>query len=473
MSDSALVLGGVGLYVLVILAIGIYAGKRVDNQADYIVAGRNLGLGLLVFTFFATFYGGGTIMGVAGAAHDDGLRGVIADPFGAAMCLFLGAFLFFRVLHRMRLLTIVDFFRVRFGEKAETLAGLCMIPPYIGWVSSQFVAFGFILHTLTGIDTTLAMVLSAAIVIVYTVIGGLWAVALTDFIQALILIVGLALLCVVVVGDAGGWSAVAARVPDGHLAFLPDGGLNDWAWYLQAWIVIGLGGIPAQDLMQRAVSARNENISVASGYISGAMYLFFGMIPVTLGLAAAATMNDVSNSEFIVPTLVMEHLSPWAIALVLGALFSGIMSSADSALLAPASVVGENLARLFRKDVSPRQVLVISRWAVVGLGLVSLGLALYFQRIYDIMVGSWSVLLVSLFVPLLAGVYWKRANNLSAIAAIVVGLTSWLVLSLMQSAWPADLLAALIAGATLVIVAALTADMDKPRPLATLEGDPL
>ena len=470
-SRSTLVLVGVGTYVLVILAVGLWAGRRVEDQTDYIVAGRRMGVGLLIFTLFATFFGGGTIMGVAGAAHGEGLVGVIADPFGAGMALIIAAFLFFRVMRRMKLLTVVDFFRVRFGPRAEMLAGLCMIPPYVGWVASQFVAFGFILHTLTGIDTTLAMVLSAGIVIVYTVVGGLWAVALTDFIQASILIVGLLLLCFIVLDHAGGWPAVAAQLPSGHLDLLPPADLKSWLWYIQAWIVIGLGGIPAQDIMQRAVSARSENTAVAAGYISGAMYLVFGMIPITLGLVAAVTMPEVDNPEFVVPALAMEHLHPVALALVLGAIISGIMSSADSALLAPASVIGENLGRAGGRRLSPRQVLAASRWSVVLLGLLSLGLALYFQRIYDVMVNSWAILLVALFAPLLAGVYWKRANGTAAVAAILAGLVSWLLLSLLLDEWPADVFAAVVSTVTLVVVAFATGKRDAPLPLCTLDGE--
>jgi len=466
-----MVIGGVGAYVLMILAIGLYAGRRIEDQTDYIVAGRNMSLGLLVFTLFATFYGGGTIMGVAGAAYDEGVLGVIADPFGAALCLFLGGFFFFRVMRRMKLLTIADFFRVRFGRHAETLAGLCMIPPYLGWVSAQFVAFGFILHTITGIDTTAGMLLGAVVVVIYTVVGGLWAVALTDFIQALILIIGLMLLCFVVFGDAGGWPAIAARLPDGHLSFFPEGGLRDWLWYVQAWIVIGLGGIPAQDMIQRAVSARTEGTAVSGAYISGFMYLGFGLIPVMLGFAALVLLPDIANSEFVVPTLAMDYLPPFALALVLGALVSGIMSSADSALLAPASVVGENLASLVQKDLSPRQVLTVSRWSVVGLGIIALGAALYFQRIYDIMVGAWAVLLVSLFVPLVAGIYWKRANSTSAVAAIISGLFSWLVFSRIQQDWPADILATGVATLTLILVAYATGRQDPPSSLTTLDGE--
>lgn len=450
------------------LLIGVLAARRVRDKSDYMVAGRRLPPALLTITLFATFFGGGTIMGVAGAAYSKGLPGVIADPFGAALCLLLGSALFFRALHKRRLLTIVDFFRQRYGRTAELLAGLCMIPPYLGWVASQFVAIGFVLNILTGIDPLLGMVIGAAVIVIYTTIGGLWAVAVTDLLQTVIMIAGLLLLSVVVIQEAGGWVTLLERVPATHLEFLPANDLKSWAWYVQAWVVIGLGGIPAQDLMQRALSARSGETVRLSGLAAGVLYLAFGMIPVVLGLAAFSVMPSLGNPELVVPTLATTYLAPWALALVIGAVISGIMSSVDSALLAPATVIGQNLAHFWREDLSDRQVLMISRVSVVILAIISLLLALWFQKIYDIMVGSWSVLLVSLFVPLLAGLYWARASQRACVQSIIAGLTSWLILALAQTGWPADLLATLIAACVFVIRALL--DKEVPQESAAETG---
>ncbi len=128
------------------LYVSIVASRRVRNSADFIVAGRQLPLGLCVFTVFATWFGSGTLIGAAGAAYTGGLRGVLANPFGSALCLLLAGIFYARVLRRLRLLTLPDLFRLRFGRTAEIVSALSIIPAYIGWVGSIFVAFGMVLN---------------------------------------------------------------------------------------------------------------------------------------------------------------------------------------------------------------------------------------------------------------------------------------------------------------------------------------
>lgn len=442
-STSVYIIVSISSFLLLTLLIGVLAGRRVHSPVDYLVAGRKLPGGLLTLSLFATFFGGGTLMGVTGAAYERGLMGVIADPFGAGLCLILGTVLFFRVLNRLRLLTLVDYFKHRFGHRAELLAALCMIPPYVGWVASQFVAIGFILNALTGLDATLGMIIGALIVVCYTTVGGLWAVTLTDALQAIVLIVGLAILAVATLTFAGGLDQIFARVPASHLDVLPSNTLNDWTWYIRAWLVLGLGAIPAQDLMQRAIAAKTGRTAVVSGYSAAALYLLFGLVPVMLGFAAYAYLPPLENPELALPRLAMEVLSPTMLALVLGAIIAGILSSADSALLAPAAVLGENVLRRIGPMQSDRQRLLIVRVAIVALAGLSLLFALKFREVYTLMVDSWSILLVALFVPLTAGVYWRRATERGCIAAILGGLTAWLLFAWQLPDWPADLLAAI------------------------------
>ncbi len=438
-------------FVALTLVIGIVAGRRVQSPADYLIAGRKLPASLVTLSLFATFFGGGTLMGVTGAAYEKGFLGVIADPFGAALCLVVATAFFFRALYRLRLLTVVDFFRVRFGAKAEVLAALCMVPPYIGWVASQFVAIGFILNVLTGLDTTLGMILGAVVVVSYTAIGGLWSVTLTDALQALVLMAGLVVLAGATLTFGSGWHGIAERVPASHFDLLPANTANDWVWYVRAWLVLGIGAIPAQDLMQRAIAARGESAAVFGGYSAAALYLLFGLIPVGLGFAALAYVPGLENPELALPRLAMEVLSPVALALVLGAFVAGILSSADSALLAPAAVLGENVLARLRPNQSDRQRLVVMRIAVIVFAILSLWLALSFREVYKLMVDSWSILLVALFVPLLAGVYWSRATERGCLAAMLGGLLAWLVFSIALPDWPADLFAAICAGPLLLV----------------------
>lgn len=338
MSGTAIIVIGVGIYLLILLAIGLLASRNVRDGTDFILAGRRLPLVLCTFTVFATWFGAGTCIGAAGAAYEKGVLGVIADPFGAALCLFIAGFFYMRVLRRMQLLTLPDFFRTRFGPPAEFLASIAILPAYLGWVGAQFVGFGYILHTLTGMDTQLAIVIGAAIVLAYTVAGGMWAVTMTDFIQGCILIAGLLILLPLALQDAGGWTAIRDKVPEGTFSLVPQNTWKDWIWYIEAWLVIGIGSIPAPDLFQRGLSARNESVAQWSAYLAGALYLTVGMIPVLLGIIGAIVIPGIEDPEFILPALGLKYLHPVMMAVFVGALFSALMSSADRGFsLRPAS----------------------------------------------------------------------------------------------------------------------------------------
>ncbi len=373
----------------------------------------------------------------AGAAYVEGLPGVIADPFGAALCLLVAGMFYVRILRRMSLLTLSDFFTTRYGPKAGILASLAVVPCYVGWIGAQFIAFGYILHGLLDIPTSLSIGLGAGIVLAYTVAGGMWVVAMTDFLQGVVLIGGLVVLFVCVWPDIG-WTALASELPAGRLQFFPNGSFKEWIWYIEAWMVIGLGSIATPDLFQRVLGAKDESVAQKSAYLAGLLYLSVGLLPVFLGMAGAMVVSDIANPEMILPTLGMKYLHPVAMAVFVGALLSAIMSSADSALLAPASIIGQNLVKPLWPDLSERRLLTVIRVAIVGLGLISLAIGLYFGSIYELMVNSWAILLVTLFVPLTAGIYWPRANGPAAVASIVVGGISW---ASVQSEYPADLMA--------------------------------
>ena len=453
--SSAIMIGGI-VYVLAMLAIGLLASRNVADAADFVVAGRRLPTWLCTFTLFATFFGGGTCIGAAGAAYSGGLLAVIADPFGAGLCLLLAGAFYVKYLRRLELMTVADYFRRRYSRSAEVLAAVCILPAYVGWVASQFYAFGLIVHTLTGVDVIVATLVGAGVVLVYTGFGGMWAVSVTDFVQGLVLIVGILVLVPFVLRDVGGVASLVDRAPDGAFDMLPQSSLKDWLWYVQAWLVIGIGNIPGQDLFQRALSARDERTAVRSAYIAGAMYFTVGMVPVILGIAGAIVMPGIADPEQILPTLALRYLHPVAMAVFVGALFSALMSSADSALLAPASVFGQNILRDALPGMSAERLLAAIRWSVLLFGLLGLVTALAFQAVYDLMVNSWSGLMVTLFTPLTLGLYWKRTNSIGACTSIIVGLVSWLFLSSVQQSYPSDLIATVIGVLVLVVVSSLT-----------------
>lgn len=476
--STTFVLATTGVYLLGLLALGLVASRRVRDAADFVVAGRRLGLGLCTFTLFATWFGGGTLIGAAGAAYGGGLNAVAADPFGAALCLLLAGAFYVRLLRRLRLLTVPDFFRRRFGRGAEVLAAVSLCPAYVGWVGSQLLAVGTVLSAMAGLPFLTSVLVATGIVLVYTVLGGMWAVAFTDFFQALILIAAISVLLPLVVADAGGAAAVMERLPEASLRFLPTGGLLEWCLFVQAWLIIGIGNLPGQDLMQRALASKDERVAQWGAYFGGLLYLGVGLIPVSLGLVGTLVLPGLQNPEEIVPRLAVEYLPPAGLALFLAALFSALMSSADSGLLAPASVFGQNiLPHLRKRALSPRALLRATRLAVVVFCGLALAVALVFGSVYTLMVESWTAMMVALFGPLTLGLYWKRTNAPGAVAGMACGLVVWLGLVVAAPALAIGLPNALIATAASVLAVVTgslaTAGSHPPRVLTDDAGLPV
>ncbi len=472
MLSQSFVIAAVAVYLLGLLLLGAFASTRIRNATDFVVAGRRLGIGLCTFTLFATWFGGGTLIGAAGAAYSGGLGAVAADPFGAALCLLLAGAFYVRVLRRLRLLTVPDFFRRRFGRRAEILAALSILPAYIGWVGSQLLAVGTVLSAMAGLPFTASVVIAAALVLIYTVLGGMWGVTLTDFFQALVLIAAVSVLLPMVLTAAGGTGAVLSQLPAARTRFLPTGGLLEWLFFLQAWLLIGLGNLPGQDLMQRALSSRSERVAQWSAYFGGSLYLIVGLIPVALGLVGSVILPGLENPEEIIPRLAMEYLPPAGLALFLGALFSALMSSADSGLLAPASVFGQNIVRNLARELRPKQILAAVRAGVVVFCGLALAVALWFESVYTLMVESWTVMMVGLFGPLTLGLYWRRTNGPGALAGMISGLGVWLGLVVLspETELPNALIATPVSVLMTVFVSIGTAGKHPPKALTDASG---
>ncbi len=461
---------GLGIYLSITLIIGLIASRRVKGSADFIVAGRRLSLWLCTGTLAATWFGGGLCIGAASAAYGGGLLAVIADPFGAALCLFLAGLFYVRVLRRMGLMTIASFFTSRFDSRAGLLAGMCTIPAYVGWVASLMVAFGRILQSLTGIDAVTAICIGAAVVMLYTIAGGMWAVTLTDAVQVIVLICGMVVIAPILLADAGGWASIASRIPQERFDFFPSGGAGAWFGYARDWLVIGLGNLAGQDLIQRSLSGRDEKVAYKSAYLAGLLYVTIGFLPVLLGMAGAVVLPQLADPDMVMMELALKYLPVAMLILFTGALMSAILSSADSALLAPASVLGWDICRHFFPGLSEEAALKVSRLAVFVLGAVALALALRQPAVYDLMVNSWSVLLATLFVPLTAGLWWSKSNAPGAFAAVIVGLVTWLVCLALAPELPGDLIAVPFAAVALVVVSLATGRRTPPRPLTDAGG---
>ena len=474
MSTENVIFSGVAVYMLAMLGVGLYASRKSHTVADFLVAGRGLSLPICSMTVMATWFGGAMMLGGAGAAFDDGMLGVIADPWGGALALILVAMFVARIFRRLRIITVTDFMEQRFGRVAAIGITITTIFSNVMWVAGMLVAFGTIFEVLTSIPVETGIVIGAVIVFAYTILGGMWAVALTDFVQMTIIMVGLIVLLVVVLIDVGGWGAIGPKLPAGTFNMLPaENSYEHWLNYLRAWTIIGLVDISAQTLFQRASAARTERVAQQAFYIGGFGYLLFGLIPVFLGIIGSVTMPGVANSEFIIPELAKLHLHPLAIAVFVGAMLAAIMSSADSALLGASSVLARNVLPWLRPDVSSRATLLAARLSILLFGAIAIVIALRIQVIFDLMVDANILGLAAIIVPFICGVYWRKANRTGALAGMGAGLATWLITMQLWPALPADFMGLGASLVVMVVVTLLTQRVDPPRPLADSDGNPV
>ena len=452
------------LYLLVTIVIGLWAAKRVKTTADFAIAGRHLPLVMIVTTTFATWFGSETVLGIPAKFVQGGLNGVVEDPFGAGTCLILVGLFFASKLYKMTLLTISDYYRERYGRAVEVVCSLIIILSYLGWVSAQVTALGLVFNLLSdgAISVPMGMVLGTASILAYTLFGGMWSVAVTDFIQMIILVVGLSVIAVFASDLAGGSDKVLALAVSKDLfKFLPEPSFKQIAFFIAAAMTMMLGSIPQQDVFQRVMSAKNVGAATKGPVIGGVCYILFAFVPMFLVVSALIIMPETAaaliqdDPQKVIPTLVMTKM-PFAMQVIFfGALLSALKSTASATLLAPSVTFVENIWRQFYPRVSDRQELMTMRIAVLLFSACVCAYAIVSQGtpIYDMVSGAYQITLVGAFVPLLAGLYWSRATTQGAVFSIVLGVLTWLLFMLTPAgeAFPAQLAGFLMAALGMVL----------------------
>jgi SSS family transporter len=388
---------------------------------------------------FATWFGSETVFGASSEFLKGGLYSVIEDPFGAALCLVLFGLFFARKLYSMNLLTLGDFFEVRYSKKTELAASLFLAPPYVGYIAAQLVAMGLILNVVTGIEVWQGVIASALVVTFYTYVGGMWAISITDFIQSIIIIIGLITLAFILSNKAGGLVNVLRDVHPETFRFFPKMEFKEIMIYLSAWSVLGLGSIPSQDVYQRVMSSGSVKVAVRSCFISAALYLTIAMLPLFISICVKHLYPEysVGDTQLALPNMVLAHTNTFVQVLFFGSLLSAIMSTTSSAMLAPAAIFSENLINpLMGHRFPDKKLLTITRWSVLGFSAVATVMACVRSNIYEL-VGESSILsLVSLFAPLVLGLYWKRANSAGALISMFAGTGTWLFFEFYETSWP-------------------------------------
>ena len=450
------------IYWVISIGIGLWAALRVKNTADFAAAGHSLPMYIVTATVFATWFGSEAVLGIPATFLKEGMGGIVSDPFGSSMCLILVGLFFARHLYSKKYLTIGDFFKEKYGRTVEVLITLCIVVSYLGWVSAQIKALGLVFNVVSngGITQEWGMIIGAASVLIYTLFGGMWSVAITDFIQMIIIVIGMLYIGYEVAGMTGGVDVVIAHAAAADkLNILPDWNTAAVLGFLAALLTMMLGSIPQQDVFQRITSSKNADIAVKASILGGALYFIFAFIPIFL--AYSATLIDPqlvekylnTDSQLILPNLILNHAPLFAQVLFFGALLSAIKSCASATLLAPSVTFAENIVKGFFKHLTDQHLLKIMRVTVLVFTVLVTLFALNSElSIFEMVESAYKVTLVAAFVPLAFGVYWSKANTLGGLLAVLFGLITWITCELL---WPNGTLPPQLAGLCASIIGML------------------
>lgn len=455
--------GFVMLYMAVSIGIGLYAATRVKTTQDYALAGRSLPLAMVITATFATWFGSETVLGLPGRFIEGGIAGVIEEPYGSGMALILVGCFFASKLYKMNLLTIGSFYRHRYGRGIELACSVFIILSYLGWVAAQVSALGLVLNLVTegAVSVTLGMIIGTGVVLLYTMYGGMWSVALTDFFQMILIIIGLIVIAVFAGDLAGGADKVIAFADSkGLFHALPEQTPSGWLFWISAAMTMMIGSIPQQDVFQRVMSAKNGRIAISGPIIGGLFYIFFASVPMFIVVAATMVMPEeaarmlAEDPQQLLPTLVRDYMPMWLRVLFFGAVLSAVMSTASATILAPSTTFVENVLKNFM-HVSERKEIRTMRLTVLFFTLLVLVYALSVEgtAIYDMVAMAYQFPVVGAFWPLTMGLYWKRATRLGCACSILFGGSVWAVLTLtsLGEVIPSVLAGFVVAGVAMVV----------------------
>jgi len=436
------------IYWAISVAIGLFAASRVKTTGDFVIAGRHLPFYMVTATVFATWFGSESVLGIPATFIDEGLSGIIADPFGSSMCLILAGLFFAAPLYRMKLLTIGDFYKKRFGRRVEILTSLAICVSYLGWVGAQISALGLVFNIVSagGISVTAGMWIGSMTILVYTYFGGMWAVAITDLLQMVIIVLGMLYIGNEISGIVpGGVSGVIDHASAaGKFEFWPDMNSAAILGFIAAWVTMMFGSIPQQDVFQRMQSAKTIKIAVWASVLGGVLYFIFTFVPMFLAYSAtlidpnmvAAKMEE--DSQLILPTLILEHAPLFAQIVFFGALLSAIKSCASATLLAPSVMFTENILRPMLPRLDDKRLLKLMRTVTASFTVMVTFYAMFSDSsIFEMVENAYQVTLVAAFIPLLSGIFWSKATKQGALLSIVAGSAVWVwLMAFGETAWP-------------------------------------
>ena len=415
-------------YLLVMLFIGWYSSKKITSNTDFMVAGRRLGPFLMAGTLAATEIGGGSSLGVVQQGmQNHGISAawyIITMGFAFVILTFLAP-----KFRAATVKTVPEYFRRRYGKSAGLITAIIMLLPLIGLTAGQFIASSVILSTMLGISYKTAVIIVAVVVTIYSIMGGLWSVTLTDFIQVFLIIIGMIIAVPFAMRLAGGWGNVVANVPaetfNMFKGYSPMAVISLTIMYVATFTV-------GQEAVSRYYAARDGKAAKQGSILAAIINFIYAFIPAILGIITLALINmgkfnaedfaDV-GARYALPVLAMEAMP----AIICGLLFAGIisatMSSSDSDLLGAGSIFANDIYRaVLKPDATSEEVMKVTKIVMAIVGVVSMFIALFnTSSLVNLLMFCFTLRAAGAFFPYVLGHYWNGASLAGTIASLISG----------------------------------------------------
>lgn len=466
----------VALYLVGMIAFGFWGKRKATTQSDFLVAGRRLGPALYSGTMAAIVLGGASTIGGVGLGYQYGISGmwlVIAIGVGilALSLLFAGR------IQRLRVYTVSQMLELRYGPGSSVLSGFVMWAYTLMLSVTSTIAYATIFGALLDISKVPAIILGGSVVIIYSTLGGMWAITLTDFVQFIIKTIGIFfILLPIAVIHAGGWSGLTQHLPADATSLTTIGGGTIVTYF----VIYTFGLLIGQDIWQRVFTARSPEVAKWAGAGAGVYCLLYAVAGAVIGMAAKVLLPHLDARDDAFAQLVENQLHPILAGLVLAAALAAVMSTSSGALIATATVFSQDIVgRVFKKESIAEELAPGSaqtehdhvkgnRLYVAGFGILMVIIACVLQDVVAALTVAYDILVGGLLVPIIGGLIWRRGTNVGAIAAMAVGT----VVTLVTMAALGDIFAnepiyyGLASGLIVYVVASLATKPTAPEVLA-------
>lgn len=417
----------ISLYMAAMVGVGFWAKSKAKSEADYLVAGRRLGPMLYSGTMAALVMGGGSTIGGVGKAYTYGISGLWV-PFAFGMGVFVVSLTLAPLVNRLRVYTVSQMLELRYGPGTSLLSGFVMLGYAFMIAVTSTIAYGAIFEVLFGVSKVPAVLFGGGIVVLYSFLGGMWSITLTDFAQFIIKTIGLMfILLPASLMAAGGFAGLHAKLPDASFSLINIG----WARIITFFIIFNLSIVVGQDVWQRVFTARSPEVARWAGAAAGIYCFFYAICIGFIGLAASAVLPADVAPDKVYAEIAKASLPEGLSGLVISAALAAIMSVSSGTLIASATVAKEDIVRVLKRrglenpddeSVPNKDEVADSRWYILGFGVLMIVLACVLPDVVTALTIGTAIVVTGLFVPIIGGMIWERGTVKGAVSGVVAGI---------------------------------------------------